>query len=218
MALIVNSPSTARLNPSSYCTQRWHPSSRGQPPLLYLHLCIPLHPPHHNHLCHVVQTGYWPIWIPSLSLLWCQSCVCTRANKSMLVCSHLKRGAGQRGHTEDLMRIAHMHDKLWSSHTWLCTLLREQRNHGLKYESDCVRIIIGIKIFMSHGRFCKRLFCWVFIIHTAIERKHFFCFRTSFHSRCVSYENCKRPRRNYTPKHENCFAILISVCNFHISL
>ncbi len=24
--------------------------------------------------------------------------------------------------------------------------------------------------------------------------------------------------RNYTPKRENCFAILISVCNFHISL
>ena len=42
--------------------------------------------------------------------------------------------------------------------------------------------------------------------------------RTSFHSRCVSYENCKHPRRNYTPKHENCFAIFVSVCNFHISL
>ncbi len=38
------------------------------------------------------------------------------------------------------------------------------------------------------------------------------------HSRCVSYENCKRPRMNHTPKHENCFAILISVCNFHVSL
>ncbi len=94
----------------------------------------------------------------------------------------------------------------------------EQRNHGLKYESDCVRIGIGIKMFMNHGRFCKRSFCWVFIIHTAIERKHSFCFRTSFHSRCVSYENCKCPRRNYTPKRENCFAILMSVCNFHISL
>jgi hypothetical protein len=41
----------------------------------------------------------------------------------------------------------------------------------------------------------------------------------SFHSCCrVSYENCKRPCRNYTQKCENCFAILISVCNFHISL
>ncbi len=71
---------------------------------------------------------------------------------------------------------------------------------------------------MNRGRFCKRLFCWVFVIHTAIEPKHSFCSRTSFHSRCVSYENCKYPRRNYTPEHENCFAILISVCNFHISL
>ncbi len=38
------------------------------------------------------------------------------------------------------------------------------------------------------------------------------------YSRCVSYEHCKRQYRNYTPKRENCFAILISVCNFHISL
>ncbi len=95
---------------------------------------------------------------------------------------------------------------------------REQRNHGLKYESDCIHIGIGIKIFMNRGRFCERSFRWVFGIHTTIERKHSFCFRTSFHSRCVSYENCKRPRRNYTPKYENCFAILILVCNFHISL
>ncbi len=97
-------------------------------------------------------------------------------------------------------------------------LSREQRNHGLKYESDCVRIGIGIKIFMNRGRFYERSFCWVFVIHTAIEQKHSFCFRTSFHSRCVSYENCKCPCRNYTPKRENRFAILISVCNFHISL
>ncbi len=97
--------------------------------------------------------------------------------------------------------------------------VREQRNHGLKCESDCVRIGLGIIIFMNHrGRFCERSFCWVFVIHTTIEQKHSFCFGTSFHSRCVSYENCKRPRRNYTLKHENSFAILISVCNFHISL
>ena len=35
---------------------------------------------------------------------------------------------------------------------------------------------------------------------------------------CLSYENCKRPRRNHTSKRENCFAIFILVCNFHISL
>jgi hypothetical protein len=36
--------------------------------------------------------------------------------------------------------------------------LREQRNHGLEYESDCVCIRIGIEIFMNRGSFCKRLF------------------------------------------------------------
>jgi hypothetical protein len=99
---------------------------------------------------------------------------------------------------------------------FVCT--GEQRNHGLKYESDCVRKGIGIKIFMNLGRFCERLFCWVFVIQTAIKRKHSFYFWTRFCSCCVSYENCKRPRRNFTPKRENSFAILISVCNFHISL
>ncbi len=55
----------------------------------------------------------------------------------------------------------------------------EQRNHCLKYESDCVRIGIGIKIFMNRGRFCERSSRRVFVIHTAIERKHSFCFRTN---------------------------------------
>ena len=35
---------------------------------------------------------------------------------------------------------------------------------------------------------------------------------------CLSHENCKCPCRNHTLKRENCFAIFISVCNFHISL
>jgi hypothetical protein len=105
---------------------------------------------------------------------------------------------------------------------------RDQRNHCLKYESDCVGIGIGIKIFMKRGRVCKRSFRWVFVIHTAIERKHSFCFRTSFHSCRVSYENCKRPRRKYHKKWELLcnshislqfsyqFAIFISVCNSQI--
>jgi hypothetical protein len=71
---------------------------------------------------------------------------------------------------------------------------------------------------MKCGRFCERSFRWVFVIHTTIERTHSLCFRTSFHSCCVSYENCKRPCKNYTPKRENSFAILISVCKFHNSL
>jgi hypothetical protein len=48
--------------------------------------------------------------------------------------------------------------------------------------------------------------------------KTFFCSRTSFHSRHVSYESCKHQHRNYTMKRENCFAILISVWKFHLSL
>jgi hypothetical protein len=71
---------------------------------------------------------------------------------------------------------------------------------------------------MNPGRFWERLFCWVFVNHTTIKPKHSYSSRTSFHSCCVSNENCKCPHRNYTPKRENCFAILISVCNFHISL
>ncbi len=45
-----------------------------------------------------------------------------------------------------------------SSYRGLIVAVGEQRNHGLKYESDCVRIGIGIKIFMNCGRFCERLF------------------------------------------------------------
>jgi hypothetical protein len=36
--------------------------------------------------------------------------------------------------------------------------VREQRNHTLNYESDCVHIGIGIKIFMNRGRFFERSF------------------------------------------------------------
>ncbi len=35
---------------------------------------------------------------------------------------------------------------------------------------------------------------------------------------CLSFKNCKHPYRNHTSKRENCFAIFILVCNFHISL
>ncbi len=41
----------------------------------------------------------------------------------------------------------------------LCgTREREQRNHSLKYESDCVRIGIGIKIFINRGSFVRDRF------------------------------------------------------------
>jgi hypothetical protein len=38
------------------------------------------------------------------------------------------------------------------------TKVGEQRNHSLKYESYCVGIGIGVKMFMNRGRFCKRSF------------------------------------------------------------
>ncbi len=71
---------------------------------------------------------------------------------------------------------------------------------------------------MNRGRFCERLFRWVFVSTPQSNQNILSVPRTSFHSRCVSYENCKRPHRNYTPKRENCVAILISVCNVHIGL
>ncbi len=71
---------------------------------------------------------------------------------------------------------------------------------------------------MNRGRFLREIVSLSFC-HPHRNQTETFCSKTSFHSRCrVSYENCKRQRRNYTLKCENCFAILISVCNFHISL
>ena len=58
---------------------------------------------------------------------------------------------------------------------------------------------------------------WVFVIHTTIQPYKSFPEQVSI-PQCPSYENCKCPHRNHTPKHENCFAIIILVCNFHISL
>ncbi len=101
---------------------------------------------------------------------------------------------------------------------------REQRNHDLKCESDCVRIGIGIKIFMNRGRFCERSFRWVFVIHTTIERKHSFYFGTSFHSPCLIWKLQMSTKETI---HQNMsialqfsyqFAIFMSVCNFYISL
>ncbi len=78
---------------------------------------------------------------------------------------------------------------------------------------------------MNRGRFCKRLFCWDFVIDTAMEPKHSFCSRTSFHSRAVSH--MKIANVYVGTIHQNVkialqftyqFAIFISVCNFHISL
>ncbi len=101
---------------------------------------------------------------------------------------------------------------------------REQRNHGLKNESDCVRIGISIKKIMNRGRFCERSYRWVFVIHTAIKWKHSFCFRTSF---IPIVSHMKIANVHIGTIHQNVrialqfsyqFAIFVSVCNFHISL
>jgi hypothetical protein len=71
---------------------------------------------------------------------------------------------------------------------------------------------------MNHGRFCERFFPMSFLSSTPQSNREIH-FRNKFSiPLCLSYENCKRPRRNHTSKRENCFAIFILVCNFHISL
>ena len=69
---------------------------------------------------------------------------------------------------------------------------------------------------MNCGRFCERLFPMSFVWDPT-NREILFQNKFSI-PLCLSYENCKCPCRNHTPKRENCFAIFISVCNFHISL
>ena len=69
---------------------------------------------------------------------------------------------------------------------------------------------------MIRGRFCEIFFSMSFSTPQSNREIHF---RNKFSiPLCLSYENCKRPRRNHTSKRENCFAIFILVCNFHISL
>jgi len=70
---------------------------------------------------------------------------------------------------------------------------------------------------MNCGRFRERLFPMSFC-HLQSSWKNSFLEQKFSIPLCLSYENCKSPCRNHTPKRENCFAIFISVCNFHISL
>ncbi len=69
---------------------------------------------------------------------------------------------------------------------------------------------------MNPGWFCERLFHWVFVIHTAIESKH--SVPEQIFIPAVSHMKVANVQVGNTLKRENCFAILISVCNFHISL
>jgi hypothetical protein len=92
-----------------------------------------------------------------------------------------------------------------------------QRGRGVVY--TCVFMIgkhkIGLNLRLKNTFFLLKQHIFLCL---CVFRNAPFCSRTSFHSRCVSYEICRFPRRNYTPKHDYCLAILISICNFHISL
>ncbi len=117
---------------------------------------------------------------------------------------------------DDLRHFETTWDNLRQLETlWDTAVGGEKRNHGLKYESDCVSIGIGIKIWIVEG-FVRD--CFVEFLSSTPQSNKKNLFQNKFYSRCVSYKNCKLPRRKYTPKRENCFAILISVCNFYISL
>ncbi len=92
-----------------------------------------------------------------------------------------------------------------------------QRGRGVVY--TCVFMLrkhkIGLNLRLNKHIFMLKQHVFLCL---CVFRNAPFCSRTSFHSRCVSYEICQCPHRNYTPKRDYCFAILISVCNFHISL
>jgi hypothetical protein len=92
----------------------------------------------------------------------------------------------------------------------------ERRNHRFKNESDCLRT--GISIKYESWKVLREILPYeFFVIHAAIQPRNSFPEQV-FNPAVSSYENCKRPRRNHTSKRENCFAIFILVCNFHISL
>ncbi len=85
----------------------------------------------------------------------------------------------------------------------------EQRNRGLKYKWDCVSKGIGIEIWIMEG-FARDCFVEFLSSTPQSNRNILFQNKLSFHSCCrVSYEKCKRPRRNLKTKRD---------CNSHISL
>jgi hypothetical protein len=70
---------------------------------------------------------------------------------------------------------------------------------------------------MNRGRLCERLFPMSFR-HPCCNPTEKNLFQNKFSILlCLSYENFKCLHRNHSPKCENCFAIFISVCNFHIT-
>jgi hypothetical protein len=86
----------------------------------------------------------------------------------------------------------------------------------LKYESDCLRT--GISVKYESWKVLHQIVPYEFLSSMPQPNQEIL-FQNKFSiPLCLSYENCKCPCRNHTPKRENCFAMFISVCNFHISL
>ena len=70
---------------------------------------------------------------------------------------------------------------------------------------------------MNRGRFCERLFPMSFLSSMPQSNQEIIFGNKFSIPLCLSYENCKWPCRNPS-KCENCFAMFLLVCNFHISL
>ncbi len=103
---------------------------------------------------------------------------------------------------------------------FLCSLLQashwEQRNHVVKYEWDCVIIGIGIKIWIVEG-FARD--CFVKFLSSAPQSNgNIISVLEQVFIPAVSHMKIANVHVRTISKRENCFAILISVCNFHISL
>jgi hypothetical protein len=103
--------------------------------------------------------------------------------------------------------------------------VREQRNHGIKYESDCVCKGIGIKIFMNCGRFCERSFIVEFSSSTPQSNGSILSVSEQVFIPNVSHK--KIANVHVGTIHQNVrialqfsyqFAIFISVCNSHVSV
>jgi hypothetical protein len=92
----------------------------------------------------------------------------------------------------------------------------ERRNHSLKYEST----VFSQELVLTYEswKVLQEIVPYEFLSSTPQPNREIL-FQNKFSiPLCLSYENCKCPRRNHTSKRENCFAIFKSVCNFHICL
>ncbi len=117
----------------------------------------------------------------------------------------------------------------WSCQTWkscgkkLKWTVREQRNHCLKYESDCVSIGIGIKIWIVDG-FVRDCFVEFLSSTPQLNRnilpvpEQVFIPAVSHMKIANIYVGTIDRNMKIALQFSYQFAIFISVCNFHISL